>query len=76
MARPLRLEFAVALYHMTARGDRREPIYEDDNDRTAFLGLLGRIKGTNKGDRAILLPQSRCRAAGQEKNGIRSCFLP
>ncbi len=28
MARPLRLEFASALYHVTSRGDRREDIFE------------------------------------------------
>jgi len=27
MTRPLRLEFAGALYHLTARGDRKEPIF-------------------------------------------------
>ena len=43
MARPLRLEFAGALYHVTARGDRREPIYEDDEDRGAFLDILGTV---------------------------------
>lgn len=37
MARPLRLEFAGALYHVTARGNRREMIYEDQGDRFAFL---------------------------------------
>lgn len=40
MARPLRLEFAGALYHVTARGDRREAIYEDDTDRYVFLSVL------------------------------------
>lgn len=40
MARPIRLEFAGALYHVTSRGDRREDIYEDDADREAFLSLL------------------------------------
>ena len=30
MARPLRLEFARALYHRISRGDRREDIYHDD----------------------------------------------
>lgn len=40
MARPLRIEFAGALYHITSRGDRREDIYEDDNDREAFLSVL------------------------------------
>ena len=29
MPRPLRLEFADALYHVTPRGDRREDIYHD-----------------------------------------------
>ena len=43
MARPLRLEFFGALYHVTARGDRREPIYEDDEDRQAFLDVLADV---------------------------------
>ena len=29
MVRPLRIEFAGAVYHVTSRGDRREAIYED-----------------------------------------------
>ncbi len=41
MARPLRIEFPGALYHVTARGDRREDIYEDDPDRQLFLSTLG-----------------------------------
>lgn len=41
MARPLRLEFVGALYHVTSRGDRREDIFEDDNDRETFLAILG-----------------------------------
>jgi len=42
MARPLRLEFAGALYHVTSRGDHREKIYLDDQDRRTFLDLLGK----------------------------------
>ena len=42
MARPLRLEFAGALYHLTARGNRRESIFLDDGDRRSFLDLLGK----------------------------------
>ena len=30
MARPIRLEFAGAIYHVTSRGDRREDIYDTD----------------------------------------------
>jgi hypothetical protein len=33
MARPLRLEFAGALYHVTSRGNRREMIFESDCQR-------------------------------------------
>jgi hypothetical protein len=37
MARPLRLEFEGALHQVTARGDRREPIFEYDVDRQTLL---------------------------------------
>jgi len=40
MSRPLRIEYAGALYHVTSRGDRREKIYEDGGDRSAFLVIL------------------------------------
>lgn len=43
MARPLRIELAGGLYHITARGDRREAIYLDDDDRLRWLGLLGEV---------------------------------
>lgn len=42
MARPLRLEFPGAVYHLTARGNAQQAIYIDDGDRNRFLGLLGR----------------------------------
>jgi len=40
VTRLLGLEFAGALYHLTARGDRQEPIFEDVQDRLVFLDLL------------------------------------
>ena len=42
MARPLRLEFAGALYHLTARGNAQQPIFLDDTDRQQFIRLLSR----------------------------------
>jgi putative transposase len=42
MARPLRLEFAGALYHLTARGNARGEIFLDDADRLLFLERLGK----------------------------------
>ena len=40
MSRPIRIEFPNALYHVTSRGDRREAIFEDDEDRRIFLQTL------------------------------------
>ena len=40
MSRPLRIEFAGALYHVTSRGDGREAIFLDDEDRNLFLGVF------------------------------------
>lgn len=40
MARPLRIEFAGALYHITVRGNARQDIYIDDEDRESFLEIL------------------------------------
>jgi putative transposase len=41
MARPLRIEYAGARYHVMSRGDRREPIFLDEKDRHQFLLTLG-----------------------------------
>lgn len=41
MARPLRIEYPGAVYHVTARGNRREAIYLDERDRAVFLEILG-----------------------------------
>jgi putative transposase len=40
MVRPLRIEYPGAVYHITSRGDRREPIAKDDLDRATFLSIL------------------------------------
>ncbi|MGA2865481.1 MAG: transposase [Verrucomicrobiota bacterium] len=41
MPRKLRLEYEGAIYHVTNRGDRREEIFVDDEDRRRFLATLG-----------------------------------
>ena len=40
MARPLRIEYPGAVYHITARGNAREEIFLDDADRRLFLNVL------------------------------------
>jgi len=41
MARKLRVEYEGAIYHVMNRGDRRELIFLDDEDRQRFLTTLG-----------------------------------
>ncbi|MDO3384915.1 transposase [Gilvimarinus sp. SDUM040013] len=41
MARPLRIEFSGALYHVTSRGNARQDIFLSDGDFEDFLRLLG-----------------------------------
>lgn len=43
MARPLRLQFPGGLYHVTARGNGRQPLFADDTDRERFLTVLARV---------------------------------
>jgi len=40
MARPLRIEFPGAFYHVRARGNQRQPIFESDKDHFYFLNCL------------------------------------
>lgn len=42
MARPLRVQFEGAIYHVTCRGNARNDVFLDAKDRTMFLGMLGK----------------------------------
>ncbi len=43
MARPLRIEFPGALYHVTSRGDNKSTIFFNDRDRNKFLSIYSEI---------------------------------
>jgi putative transposase len=43
MSRPLRLEFAGALYHITSRGNARNLIFLQEDDFQLFLHILGDV---------------------------------
>jgi REP element-mobilizing transposase RayT len=45
MPRQLRREFAGAIYHVMNRGDRREKIFRDEEDRRMFLAALSEACG-------------------------------
>ena len=40
MARPLRIQYPGAVYHVLTRGNNRQVIFHDDQDRTAYLEKL------------------------------------
>jgi hypothetical protein len=41
MSRKLRIEYPGAMYHVMNRGDQREDIFRDDQDRQKFVSTLG-----------------------------------
>jgi putative transposase len=43
MARPLRIEYPEAVYHITSRGNEKKPVYKDDRDRDNFLTTLDKV---------------------------------
>jgi len=43
MSRPLRIEYSGAVYHITARGNARKKIFDDDHDREMFLSTLSAV---------------------------------
>jgi putative transposase len=43
MARPLRIEYPGAVYHITSRGNEKKPVFKDDEDRETFLRMLTHV---------------------------------
>lgn len=43
MARPLRLQFPGAIYHITARGNARQNIFHNNHDQKIFLSILAEV---------------------------------
>jgi putative transposase len=43
MARPLRIQYDGALYHVTSRGNERKNVFKDISDRTLFLDILSKV---------------------------------
>lgn len=43
MSRPLRIEYAEAVYHVTSRGNARRSIFKDDKDRGMLLNILEEV---------------------------------
>lgn len=84
MARPLRIQFPGGLYHVTTRGNGRQPIFADDSDRERFLVVLSGVVARHRllchayclmGNHYHLLletPEANLSRAMQQLNGVYS----
>jgi putative transposase len=43
MARPLRIEYSGAVYHITSRGNEKKAVFKDEKDREIFLDILSQV---------------------------------
>lgn len=43
MARPLRIAYPGAVYHITGRGNEKKTVFRDDQDRKTFLDILHQV---------------------------------
>src|ERR1043165_2946824 len=73
MARKLRIQYPGAIYHVMNRGDRREGLFEDDQDRQRFLQTLAEAC-----ENRVLLPTGRCAQGltGSSRGGKSKVTLP
>ena len=67
MPRQVRIEFDGAFYHLMCRGDRRETIYQDDQDRERFLATLGERVGRRTEPKFMITGNGRL--AGSSRSG-------
>ena len=84
MVRPLRIEFEGAVYHVIARGNRRESIYLDGEDFARFIMLLGGVCSrchwvvhayclmTHHDPVLVETPDANLCAGGQQLNNVYS----
>ncbi len=79
MARPLRIEYGGAHYHVTSRGNERKAIFRDDTDREKFLELIGRavvgISLNSASDFVPLRPPVSLIAAGASERSDAGVFF-
>ena len=75
MSRKLRLEYPWAMYHVMSRGDQREDIFRDDDDREKFLSTLGRGLRQDRVAGAGVLPDAQSFPSGPGDHPAQLGFL-
>ena len=72
MARKLRVQYPGAIYHVMNRGDRREDIFRDDQDRQQWLKTLADEVGKEQ----IRYPQTAAALVeSRARQRLRNCRL-
>jgi putative transposase len=83
MPRLARAEPESGLYHVTARGNRKQPIYADERDRKRQLSILGRavvrmdwscLSYCQMGNHFHLLVRTRSRNLGRGMHGLQGVY--
>ena len=76
MARPLCRQFPGGRYHVTARGNGRQPLFAADPDRERFLTVLARVVAHclmgNHYDLLLETPDANLSRAMRQLNGVYS----
>jgi hypothetical protein len=67
MARPLRLQFAGAIYHVTSRGNARGKVFFNDADRELFLRTLSSVVSRPLCGRSASRGVQRCKCSKVRK---------
>jgi hypothetical protein len=65
MARPIRVEYEGAVYHVTALGNERRRVFRDDQDRPRFVDTLAECADRSGVLRVV---QRVDRAAGRNRS--------
>ena len=64
MARRARVEYPGAMYHVITRGNQRQRVFRDDQDRRNYLEILANLK-----------KQFSFRISAYEINGVSLCLF-
>ncbi|MBN1672624.1 MAG: transposase [Kiritimatiellae bacterium] len=76
MARPLRIEYPGALYHITSRGNERGRIFSDERDRWHFLDVLSeKLEYYEVTLYAYVLMQNHWHLVARTAHANLSCFV-
>ena len=80
MARPLRVEYSGAFYHVINRGNNQEKIFKNDRDEEKFLEILTKGRKNNKAREVAIhiardLSRLSCKDLGLYFGGVSGALI-